>query len=114
MLFLLKHLNLKMNIRAWEWFSYSFIKINIKWIMLLFVGIFVILTIFLSDFSGMSDGLTRVGFPVVFMQDTGGKCIDCQDVKWFNLCYFVVDLVFSFLMSLFIFFFFVKKPSAKD
>lgn len=92
----------------------SFIKINIKWIIILFLGIFAILTIFLSDFSGMSDGLTRVGFPVVFMQDTGGKCIDCQEVKWFNLFYLVVDLVFSFLMSLFIVFFCLKKPSVKD
>lgn len=92
----------------------SFIKINIKWIIILFVGMFAILTIFLSDFSGMSDGLTRVGFPVVFMQDTGGKCIDCQEVKWFNLFYLVVDLVFSFLMSLFIVFFCLKKPSVKD
>lgn len=87
----------------------SFVKINIKWIIILFLGIFAILTIFLSDFSGMSDGLTRVGFPVVFMQDTGGKCIDCQEVKWFNLFYLVVDLVFSFLMSLFIVFFCLKK-----
>lgn len=92
----------------------SFIKINIKWVIILFLGIFAILTIFLSDFSGMSDGLTRVGFPVVFMQDTGGKCIDCQQVKWFNLFYLVVDLVFSFLMSLFIVFFCLKKPSVKD
>lgn len=92
----------------------SFIKINIKWITILFVSIFAVLTIFLSDFSGMSDGLTRVGFPIVFMQDTGGKCVDCQDVKWFNLFYLVVDLVFSFLMSLFIVFFCLKKPSAKD
>ncbi len=91
----------------------SFVKINIKWIIILFVGIFAILTIFLSDFSGMSDGLTRVGFPIVFMQDTGGKCIDCQNVKWFNFFYLGVNLVFSFLMSLFIVFFCLKKPSAK-
>lgn len=79
-----------------------FVKTNIKWVIILFLCIFSILTIFLSDFSGISDGLTRVGFPIVFMQDTGGKCINCQDVKWFNLVYLVVDLIFSFLMSLLI------------
>lgn len=54
----------------------------------------------MSDYSGISDGLTRIGFPIVFMQDTGGKCIDCQNLKWFNLFYLLTDVVFSFLMSL--------------
>jgi len=91
----------------------SFIKINIKWIVILFMGIFAILTIFLSDYSGMSDGFTRIGFPIVFMQDTGGKCDNCDEIKWFNFVYLSLDLLFSFLMSLLIVFLFLKKRSAK-
>jgi hypothetical protein len=91
----------------------SVIEKNIKWIIILFVSTFAVLTIFLSDFSGMSDGFTRVGFPIVFMEDTGGKCIDCQDIKWFNLFYLVLDLLFFFLISLFIVFFCLKKLPTK-
>lgn len=53
------------------------------------------LTILSSSFSGMSDGLTRIGFPLVFMQDTGGKCIDCSTIKWFKWGYLIVDIAFA-------------------
>lgn len=86
-----------------------FVKTNIKWLLILFVGIFAILTVFFSEFNGMTDGLDRVGFPIVFLQDTGGKCIDCEKLKWFNLLYLLGDLAFSFLISLFIVFLCLRK-----
>jgi hypothetical protein len=58
--------------------------------------IFIILTVLLSDYSGVSDGLTKIGFPFVFMQDTGGKCNDCSALKLFNWWYLVTDMLFSF------------------
>lgn len=79
----------------------SFTKSNVKWIVVLFTVIFTIQTLLFSDFNGVNDGLTRIGFPLVFMQDTGGKCIDCQNIRWFKTFYFFVDILLSLIMAFF-------------
>jgi len=45
----------------------------------------VIFTALFSDYSGINDGLTRIGFSLIFMQDIGAKYDDCQVFKWFNI-----------------------------
>ncbi|WP_437922100.1 hypothetical protein [Sphingobacterium sp. LRF_L2] len=79
--------------------SKIFCRNHIKWIIVLFFGLFLWLNIFLGEFNGVSDGLTRIGFPLVFLQDTGGKCEDCESLKWFNLLYLIVDIVICLLLS---------------
>ena len=66
--------------------------------MLLSVLLFVVISIATIDLSGMSDGFTQVGFPLVFMQDTGGKCTDCSTLKWFKWRYLLIDLVFACIL----------------
>lgn len=87
----------------------SFTKSNVKWIVALCAIIFTVLTLLFSDFSGISDGFTRIGFPLVFMQETGGKCIDCANIKWFKIFYLFVDLLLSFVIA-----FFLVKVSVKS
>lgn len=88
----------------------SFIKPNIKSILVVAVVLFVVLTMFFSEFNGATDGLDRIGFPLVFMQDTGGKCVDCQSVKWFNVFCLIADLLISLLLGLLL----VKVVSRKS
>ncbi|MNJ98955.1 hypothetical protein D3C87_167260 [compost metagenome] len=80
----------------------SFTKLNVKWIVALCVIVFTVLTLLFSDYGGISDGLTRIGFPLVFMQETGGKCIDCRSIKWFNTFYLFVDLLLSLIIAFFL------------
>lgn len=71
----------------------KFIKAHIKLIVWIFLPLWIASTIIFGDFSGMSDGLTKLGFPLVFLQDTGGKCHDCDAVKWFKLSHMLIDMV---------------------
>jgi hypothetical protein len=87
----------------------SLTKSNVRCTFVLAVIIFAILTLLLSDFNGISDGFTRIGFPLVFMQNTGGKCINCQDVKWFKVIYLFADLLFSLIIAFFLVRIFAKK-----
>lgn len=64
------------------------------------VAIFLISNLIFSDYSGMHDGLTRIGFPFVFLQDTGGKCGDCESIKWFKVIYLFVDVLLSLLLAM--------------
>ena len=73
--------------------------LNMKFALILSLMLFVIFTLLLSDFSGMHDGLTRIGFPLVFMQDTGGKCVDCQSLKWFNIYCLIGNVLLCLLSS---------------
>lgn len=61
--------------------------------------LFLSTTLMMSTFYGVHDGLTRIGFPIVFLQDTSGKCFDCDLIKWFRLSYLLVDLAFFFLLT---------------
>ncbi|MGY3213077.1 hypothetical protein [Mucilaginibacter sp. HD30] len=74
--------------------------INIKWLLSLSILTFVLSTILSSNFSGVSDGLTRLGFPIAFMQDTGGKCKDCSVAKWFRFGSLIMDIAFAVGLSL--------------
>ena len=47
-------------------------------------------------------GVARIGFPLVFMQDTEGKCVNCQSWKWFNIHWLIADLFFWLLNSVII------------
>jgi|GEM_PF-7060403 len=60
-----------------------FEKKTFNWIVIVFCVQFFCLNILLGDFSGINDGITRIGFPFVFFQDTGGKCENCENLKWF-------------------------------
>ncbi len=63
------------------------------------MAIFIISNLIFSGYSGMYDGLTKVGFPFVFLQDTGGKCYDCKSIKWFKVIYLLIDLLFSLVLA---------------
>lgn len=90
--------------------------LNVKWVLILSLILFVIFTLLLSDFSGIHDGLTRIGFPLVFMQDTGGKCVDCNSLKWFNIYYLIGDVFLCLLSSAIILriICFLKKPDGRS
>lgn len=77
-------------------------KEGLKFRNILFLSLllFVIISIVTLDLSGMSDGLTQIGFPLVFMQDTGGKCTDCNALKWFNLGHLFIDIILVILVSI--------------
>ncbi len=72
---------------------------HIKRIVILFFVLFICFNIFLGEFNAVSDGFTRIGFPFVFLQDTDGKCEDCESLKWFNLFYLIVDIIICLLLS---------------
>lgn len=72
---------------------------TLKWIVILSCALFFCLNIILGDFSGRSDGFTRMGFPFIFYQDTEGKCDDCENLKWFKIIYFFIDLIFCLLLA---------------
>lgn len=77
-----------------------FERLNLKRMLILSLILFVGSTLLVSDFSGMHDGLTRIGFPFVFMQDTGGKCVNCQDLKWFSFSYLIGNIFLCILSSI--------------
>jgi len=77
-----------------------FITKHLKAILLLGLLVFILINLVLGNYSGMHDGFTKLGFPFTFMQDTGGKCLDCNDVKWFSIFYLIIDFLVSLLLSL--------------
>lgn len=70
--------------------------------IILTIIVFIVVIIFLSSLKGMTDGLDRLGFPLVFFQHNGGKCQTCSDLNWFRFSYLVFDLVCCFVLSSFI------------
>gem|GEM_PF-4546910 len=68
----------------------------------LIVGLvlFVISNLIFSDYSGVHDGLTCIGFPFVYLQDTGGKCYDCESIKWFKVIYLLLDLLLFLILAM--------------
>jgi len=70
-----------------------------KQIILIFTIVFIASILFFGEFNSASDGFTRFGFPLVFMQYTGGKCIDCKSTNWFNVCYLLGDVFLGLLFS---------------
>jgi len=61
--------------------------------------IFIVTTALLSSFESASDGLDRVGFPLVFFQRNTGRCRECGNFTWFNFYYLLLDLLCCYLMS---------------
>ena len=54
--------------------------------VLLGLMLFVVVTALTMRFEAMSDGYTMIGFPVIFLQYTEGKCVACaQFFKWYAL-----------------------------
>ncbi len=70
----------------------------LKLALIIGITMFLIANLVFSDYSGVHDGLTRIGFPFVYLQDTGGKCYDCASIKWFKFIYLLIDLLL-FLIS---------------
>ncbi len=50
----------------------------------------------------MTDGLDRLGFPLVFLQHNGGKCQDCAHLNWFKFSYLLFDLLCCLILSYFL------------
>lgn len=74
---------------------------NIRyWIIILFFSLFLCLNVFLGDFESMSDGFTRLGFPFVFLQSTGGKCEDCGSLNWFSWFHLIADVVICLALAI--------------
>ena len=60
--------------------------IMVRSTVLLGVLVFVLVTVLSMRLEAMSDGYTTLGFPVAFLQYTGGKCSDClQYFRWYAL-----------------------------
>ncbi|MCS3556892.1 MULTISPECIES: hypothetical protein [unclassified Sphingobacterium] len=78
-----------------------FEKKTFNWIVIVFCVQFFCLNILLGDFSGINDGITRIGFPFVFFQDTGGKCENCENLKWFNIIYLLIDVILCLILAIF-------------
>lgn len=66
------------------------IRINL---IVLFLVSFILLTLLTGKYNSHTDGLTRIGIPFVFLQDTSGKCYDCGEIIWFKLHYLIADLM---------------------
>ena len=81
-------------------FSYITNSYQLKVIVTMIV--FIIVTITFSSLKGMTDGLDRLGFPLVFFQHNGGKCQNCSHLNWFEFSYLIFDLFCCFVMSSFI------------
>lgn len=75
--------------------------INLKWTLGLGLVLFIVLGF--GSFNDASDGLSQIGFPLVFVQYTGGKCADCGLLEWFKPSYMIVDLLLAIVVSLVIF-----------
>ena len=59
------------------------------------VLVFALVTALTMRFEAMSDGYTTLGFPVTFLQYTGGKCSACtQYFRWHALA---LDLSIAFI-----------------
>jgi hypothetical protein len=55
----------------------------VKRAVLLALIVFAVATALSMRLDAMSDGYTTLGFPVAFLQYTGGKCVACaQYFKW--------------------------------
>ena len=65
---------------------------------LLGIILFVLATALTMRFEAMSDGYTTLGFPVIFLQCTSGKCVACaQFFKWYALAVdLLIALAFAF------------------
>lgn len=72
----------------------------IKKSLVLSALLFLLITFITGTFEGAHDGLTRLGFPIVFLQDTNGKCFDCDSIKWLKWTYLILDLLFSYLLAI--------------
>ncbi len=68
-------------------------SLTLKYTAILSLILFFVLTITFGVFDGKSDGFTRIGIPIVFIQDTGGKYIDRHAVIWFKLHYLLLDII---------------------
>lgn len=66
--------------------------------ILLGIILFVVTTALTMHVEGMSDGYTTLGFPVIFLQYTSGKCVGCaQFFKWYALAVdLFIALAFAF------------------
>jgi hypothetical protein len=74
-------------------------KINTNILIILAVACFVIVTIVSGNLGGMSDGVSRFGFPFVFYQETGGKCADCSTLNWFRWPMLFMDIAIAVTVS---------------
>jgi hypothetical protein len=72
----------------------------LKLMLILGITTFIISNLLFSDYSGAHDGLTRIGFPFVYLQDTGGKCYDCESIKWFKAIYLLLDLLLFLMLAM--------------
>ena len=75
--------------------------INLKWTIGLGLVLFIVLGF--GSFNDATDGLSQIGFPLVFVQYTGGKCIKCDSIEWFKPLYMMIDLLLAMVVSLVIF-----------
>lgn len=78
-----------------------YITDNNKIKIILTIIVFIVVTILFSSLKGMTDGLDRLGFPLVFFQHNGGKCQNCSHLNWFKFSYLIFDLFCCFVLSSF-------------
>ncbi len=64
-------------------------------LFLIIIISFFIVNISTSTFKSSSDGYDKIGFPFVFYQKLGGKCIDCIDKNFFEINYLIIDFIFT-------------------
>lgn len=64
---------------------------EVKQFIIIFTSLFFSTSIVFGTFEGDQDGKTLIGFPFIFSSDTGGKCYDCEEIKWFKPWFLVLD-----------------------
>lgn len=88
--------------------SFKYLRLT----LIIGITLFFVSNLVFSDYSGVHDGLTRIGFPFVFLQDTGGKCYDCESIRWFKWGYLLIDVLLSLILALMFVLIFKRKSTS--
>jgi hypothetical protein len=71
----------------------------LKRFLIVFLTIFIALTMLSFDYNSQSDGFDYLGFPFTFYIHFEGKCENCYDKLGFNGFLFVLDVLIVGILS---------------
>ncbi|WP_338767433.1 hypothetical protein WAF17_05800 [Bernardetia sp. ABR2-2B] len=60
-------------------------------------------------FEAYFDGYNKIGYPFIFYQSTGGKCLNCDAANFFKVDYLMFDFSITIIIVLLIFFLYDRK-----
>ncbi len=58
---------------------------------------FILFALLFAKFESMSDGYTIIGFPLIFIKYSEGKCYDCDN--YFKPAFMLLDYLLSFVAA---------------